>query len=95
MRSTILSCLLVLSLKKCMLCCLLVCGGHRCEFLVREVVSNVKFVNMLKIAQKHPQVYWNHYPFLTKGLNLGLWILSLGCLLVHMVAMPFLPVLIV
>ena len=40
---------------------------------------------MLKIAHKHPQVYWNHYPLLTEGLDLGLWILSLGCLLVRIV----------
>ena len=89
MRSTRLSCLLILGPKRCMLCCLLVCGGHRCEFLVSKFVSNVKFVNMLKIAHKHPQAYWNLYPFLTEGLDLGLWILSLGCLLVQMVAMHF------
>ena len=50
---------------------------------------------MLKIAHKHPQDYWNPYPLLTEGLDLGLWTLSLGCLLVQMVAMPFSPVLIV
>ena len=47
---------------------------------------------MLKIAHKHPQAYWNPYPLLTEGLDLGLWTLSLGCLLVQMVAMPFSPV---
>ena len=50
---------------------------------------------MLKIAHKHPQAYWNLYPLLTEGLDLGLWTLSLGCLLVQMVVMPFSPVLIV
>ena len=33
---------------------------------------------MLKIAHKHPQAYWNLYPLLTEGLDLGLWTLSLG-----------------
>ena len=78
-----------------MLCCLLVCGGHRCEFLLSKFVSNVRFVNMLKIAYKHPQAYWNLYLLLIEDLDLGLWILSLGCLLVQMVAMPFPHVLIV
>ena len=55
MKSTTPSCLLILGLKKCMLCYLLVCGGHRLEFPVKKFVSNVKFVNMLKIAHKHPQ----------------------------------------
>ena len=44
---------------------------------------------MLKIAYKHPQAYWNLYPLLIEGLELGLWTLSLGCLLVQMVVMPF------
>ena len=77
MKSTTLSCLLILGLKKCMLCCMLVCGGHRCEFLVSKFVSSVKFVNVLKIAHKHPQAYWNRYPLLREGLDLGVWILSL------------------
>ena len=64
-------------------------------FLVSKFVSNVKFANMLKIAHKHPQAYCNLYPLLTEGLDLGLWILSLGCLLVQMVVMPFSPVLII
>ena len=50
---------------------------------------------MLKIAHKYPQAYWNPYPLLREGLDLGLWISSLGCPLVQMVAMPFSPVLIV
>ena len=95
MRSPTLSCLLILGLKKCMLCCLLLSGGYRCKFLVSKFVSNVKFSNVLKMAHKHPQAYWNLYPLLTEGLDLGLWILSLGYLLVQMVAMPFSPVLIV
>ena len=89
MRSTTLSCLLILGLKRCMLCYLLVCGIHICKFLVRKFVSSVRFVNMLKIAHKHPQAYWNLYPLLKEGLDLVLWILSLGYLLVQMVAMPF------
>ena len=95
MRSTTLSFLLILGLKRFMLCFLLVCGGHRCEFRVREFVSNIRCVNMVKIAHKHPQHYGNIYSLLTEGLDLGLWILSLGCLLVQMVVMPFSPVLIV
>ena len=70
-------------------------GGHGCEFLVIKFVSNIKFVNMLNIAHKHPQAYWNHYSLPRKGLDLGLWILSLGSHLVQMAAMPFSPVLIV
>ena len=54
MKSTTLSCPLILDLKKCILCCLLVCSGHRCEFLVREFVSPVNFVNMLKKVHKYP-----------------------------------------
>ena len=50
MKSTTLSCLLILDPKKCMLCCLLMCGGHRCENLVKKFVSNVRSVNVLKIA---------------------------------------------
>ena len=65
------------------------------SFIVSKFVSDVRFVNMLKIAHKHPQAYCNLYPLLKEGLDLGLWILSLGCLLVHMDAMPFSPVLIV
>ena len=95
MKSTTLSCLLILGLKRCMLFCLLVYGSHRCEFLVSKFVSNVKFANMLNIAYKHTQAYWNLYPLLTGNLDLGLWILSLGCHLVPMVAMPFPLVLIV
>ena len=57
MRSTILSSLLILGLKRCILCFLLVCSGHRCEFLVSKFVSNVRFVSMLKMAHKYPQDY--------------------------------------
>ena len=78
-----------------MLCCLLVYSGHQCENHVREFSESVRFVNMLKIVHKHPQVYWNPYPLLTEGLDLGLWTLSLGCFFVQMVAMPFSPVLII
>ena len=52
MKSTMLSCLLILGTKRCMLCCLLVFGGHRCENPVREFVSSVRFVNMLRTAHR-------------------------------------------
>ena len=94
-RSTTLSCLLILGLKRCMLCCQLVCGFHKCNFLVSKFVSNVKFVSIIKIAHKHPPAYWNRNSLLREGLDLGLWILSLGWHLVQMVAMLFSPVLIV
>ena len=57
MRSTTLSYLLILALKRCILCFLLVSGGQRCAFPVREFFSSVRFVNMLKIAYNHPQAY--------------------------------------
>ena len=95
MKSTTLSFLLILTPKRCMLCCLFVCGGYRCENLVRKLESNVKFINMLKIAYKHPQVYWNLYLLLSKGLDLGQWTSSLGYLFVERVVMPFSPVLII
>ena len=57
MKSTMLSYLLILGTKRCMLYCLLVCSGHRCENLARAFVSSVRFVNMLRIAPKHPQDY--------------------------------------
>ena len=71
------------------------CGGYRCDNLVRKFVSNVRFVNMLKIAHKHPQVYWNPYPLLIEGLDHGQWTLLLGYLYVQIVEMLFSPVLIV
>ena len=89
-----LSYILILGIKRCMLCFLLVFGGQRCENPVREFVSNVRFVNMLRTAHSHPQVYWNPYSLLIEGLDHGQWTLSLGYLNVLMVAMPFLPVLI-
>ena len=95
MRSIILSCLLILGTKICMLYCLLVFGGLKCENHVRKFVSSVRFVNMPRIASKHPQVYWNPYPLLIKGLDPGQWTLSLGYLYVQMVVMPFSPVLII
>ena len=95
-KSTMLSCLLILGTKRCMLYCLLMFGGPRCENHVREFVSSVRFVNMLKIdTGRHPQVYWNPYPLLIEGLDHGQWTLSLGYLYVQMVVMPFSPVLIV
>ena len=94
-KSTTLSCLLILAPKRCMLYCLLVCGGHRCKPLVSKFVSNFRFFNMLKIAHKHPQGYWNPYPLLIEGLDLGLWASLMGYLFVQMVIMPFSPVLII
>ena len=94
-KPTTLSCLLIMGPKRCMLCCLLVCGGHRWEFLASKFVSLVRFVNMLKIAHKHPQNCWNYYLLLREGLDLSLWILPLGFPLVQMVAMPFSLVLII
>ena len=95
MKCITLSYLLILGPKRCMLCCLLVCGGHRCEFLVRKFFSNVRFVNMLKIAHKHPQAYCNPYLLMIEGLDIGLRILSLGSFLVQIVTMLFSPVLII
>ena len=54
-----------------MLCCLLVCGGYSCKNPVSGFVTNVRFVNVLKIAHKHPQVSWNLYILLIEGLDLG------------------------
>ena len=65
------------------------------RIVLESLQSSVRFVNMLKIAHKHPQVYWNPYPLLTEGLDLGQWTLLLGYLYVQMVVMPFSPVLIV
>ena len=90
-----LSCLLILGTKRCMLCCLLVFGGPRCENPVSEFVSSVRFVNMLRTALRHPQVYWNPYPLLIEGLDHGQWTLFLGYLYVQMVVMLFSHVLIV
>ena len=78
MGSTTLSCLLILGLRRCMLCFLPMYGGHTWEVLVSKFVSLVRFVNTLRIAHKHPQDCWNHYPLQQKGLDLGLWISSLG-----------------
>ena len=95
MKSTTLSCLLILAPKRCMLCCLLVCSDHRCEIPAGEFVGSVRFVNMLRIAHKHPQDYWNPYPLLIDGLGLSQWISSLGYLFVQIFVMPFSPVLII
>ena len=95
MRSTTVSCLLVLDLRRCMLCCLAMYGGYTWDFLISKFVSLVRFVNVLRIAHKYPQDCWNRYLLLKKGLDLGLWISSLGCHLVEKVVILFLPVLIV
>ena len=78
-----------------MFCYLLMYGVHRCENLVRKLVYSVRFVNMLRIAHKHPQGYWNLYPLLIEGLDHGQWTLSLGSLLVQMVVKLFSHVLII
>ena len=57
MRSTMLSFLLILGTKRCMLCYLLVFGGLKCENLVKGFVNSVGFVNMLRTAHRHPPVY--------------------------------------
>ena len=90
-----LSCLYILGIKRFMLYFLLVCGCHRCENRVREFSKSARFVNMLKIAHKDPQVYWNPYLLLIEGLDHGQWTISLGYLLVQMVVMLFSHVLIV
>ena len=95
MRSTILSCPRILGAKRCMLCFLLMFGGLKCENHVRRFASNVRFVNMQRTAHWYPQVCWNHYPLLIRGLEHSLWTLSLGYLYVQMVATLFSPVSIV
>ena len=65
------------------------------SFLLVSLLVMTRFVNMLKIAHKHPQDCWNHYSLLREALDLGLWISSLGCHLVQMVVMLFSPVFIV
>ena len=90
-----LSYLLTLGTKRFMLCFLLVFGGPKCDNHVREFVSSAIFVNMLRTANSHPQVYWNPYPLLIEGLDHVQWTLSLGYLYVHMVVTLFSPVLII
>ena len=94
-RSTKLSCLLILDTERCMLYCLLMFGGPRCEKRVREFISSLKFVKVQSTALRHPQDYWNPYLLLIDGLDHGQWTLSLSYLYVPIVAMPFLPVWIV
>ena len=89
-----LSFLLILGTKRCMLCYLLVFGSPKCDNHIKGFVSSIRFVSMLKTAHRHPQVCWNPYPLLIDGLDHGQWILSLGYLYVQMVATPFSPVLI-
>ena len=65
-----LSCQLILGIKRCMLYCLLTFGGPKCEDYIRGFASSVRFVNMQRTAN-HPQVSWNHYPLLIGGLDCG------------------------
>ena len=90
-----LSCLIILGTKRCMLCCLLIFGGPKYENYVRGFASSVRFFNMQRTAPRHPQVCWNHYLLLIGGLGHGPLTLSLGFLYVQMVAMPFSLVLII
>ena len=57
LRSTMLSYLLILGTKRCMLCCLLIFGGPKCDNHVREFAGSVRSINMRRTACKHPQVY--------------------------------------
>ena len=43
-----LSCPLILGTKRCMLCCLLMFGGPKCENHVRGFASSVRFVKHAK-----------------------------------------------
>ena len=92
MRSTMLSCPLILGTKRCMLCWLLMFGGPKCENHVRGYAGSVRFFNMQRIARRHPQDFWNHYLLLIGSLDRGQWTLSLCHLYVQMVATPFSPV---
>ena len=81
MKSIMLSFLLILGPKRCMLCCLLVCGGHRYKNHVREFEKSVRFVNMLKISYKHPRFTrtftycWSKVWILVNGLYY--WVTSI------------------
>ena len=94
-RSTMLSCLLILGTKRCMLCCLLMFGCLKYENYIRGFAGSVKLVNMQRTAYRYPQVCWNPYLLLIGGLGRGQWTSSLGYLHVQIVAKPFSPVLIV
>ena len=75
-----LSCLLILGPKKCMLCCLLMFGSPKCENLVRQFIGRIRFINMQRTARRYPQDYFNRYLLLIEGLDRGQWTLSLGYL---------------
>ena len=95
MMYTIISCLLILGTKRCMLYFMLVFGEPKCKNHVREFMNSVRFVNMLNTAERHPQVYWNPYLLLIEGLYHGKWTLSKDYLYVQMAVTLFSPVLIV
>ena len=63
---------LISGTKRCMLCCLLVFGGPKCENHVRGFASSIRFVNMQITARRHPQICWNLYLLLIGGLDHGL-----------------------
>ena len=77
-----LSCPLTLGTKRCMLYCLLVFGGPKCENHVRGFACCVRFANVQRTACRHPQVCWNHYPLQIGGFDHGPWTLSLDYLYV-------------
>ena len=81
--------------KKMHICCLLVSDGARCENPVSLFISSVRFVNVLRIALRHPQVYWNPYLLLIEGLDHSQWTLLLGYFYVQMVVTLFSHVLII
>ena len=44
----------ILGTKICMLCCLLMFGGPKCENHVKRLSNSIRFVIMQKTAYKHP-----------------------------------------
>ena len=61
----------ILGTKRCMLFCLLIFGGAKCENHVRGFASSVRFANVQRTACRYPQVSWNHYSLLIGGLDHG------------------------
>ena len=90
-----LSYLLILGTKRCLLCCLLMFEGPKYDNHVREFANSDRSFNMQRTACRHPQVYWNSYPLLIEGLDHGQWALLLGYFHGQMVVTLFSPVLVV
>ena len=80
MKSTMLSFLLILGIKRCILYYLLMFGGPKCENHVKEFVNSVRSVNVLRTAHRHPQVYWNPYLLLIEGFG--------SCLMYFITGLP-------